>query len=134
MRDLVDRVGRRGAALLLFAVIDLIIGWSMLGPVGEQLRAVPAYRAAVAVAPPCVWAGVWITVGLICLSQSPRRRDWPGFAAAVAVKAVWGGCFLYSWLVFRVDRAWVGAVTWGLVAGLVFVISGWPEPRRRGAL
>jgi hypothetical protein len=126
---LARRIGRRGTTLLVFAVIDAIIGWSLLDPSVQPAR-VPAYRVTAAVAPFAVWGWLWIAVGLTCLGYAFVRTDRAGFAAAVSVKLVWSSCFFATSLFYGVPRAWLGGVTWGLVAALVFVISGWPEPRR----
>jgi hypothetical protein len=123
------RVGRRGAALLIFAFIDLVIGWSLLDPQTQaQAQALPAYQAMLAVVPLSVWGWWWITVGLVCVVHAFVQRDRVGYGAAIGIKVVWGGGFLASWLVYEAPRGWLGAATWGVFAALVYLISGWPEP------
>jgi hypothetical protein len=125
------RIGRRGAALLVFAFIDLVIGWSLLdGTAQAQARAVPAYAAMLAVAPFVVWGVAWVTVGAVCVVQAFARFDRVGYGAAIGIKVVWAGCFLASFLFFEAPRAWLGAATWAVLASLVYLVSGWPEPPR----
>lgn len=121
-------VGRRGAALLAFAFIDLVLGWSLLDATGHaQAEALPAYRAIREAAPLAVWGWAWLASAAACVIWAFRREDWPAFAAAVGIKLVWASGFLASWVVWDAPRGWLGAVTWGVIAALVFLISGWPE-------
>jgi hypothetical protein len=122
------RIGRRGAALLAFAFIDLVIGWLLLDP---QSRLIPSYRAVFAVAPPVVWALLWIGAGLIVGVHAFLRVDKFGFAAAILIKLLWALGLMASWLAYHAPRGWVGAATWVVLAGLVLIIAGWPEPPRR---
>lgn len=125
------RVGRRGAALLVFSFIDIVLGWSLIDSTTQaQAAALPAYRAAVEVAPLAVWGWFWIAVAAACAAGAVARADWWAFAAAIGIKLVWAGSFLASWLAFGAARGWLGAATWGVVAALVFIVSGWPEPLR----
>lgn len=124
------RVGRRGAALLIFGFIDEVVGYSLLDSQSRPTGS-PVYRALEYLAPYRVWAFVWISVGVVCAVQAFAREDWGGFASAVAIKVVWAGGFLAAWVLYGAYRAWVAAATWGILAALVYLISGWPEPRRR---
>lgn len=123
------RIGRRGAALLVFAFIDVVLGWSLIDPTTQaQTAALPVYRATVEVAPLTVWGCLWILVGLACMAQAPARFDGIGFGVAIGIKVVWAGCFVASWLVFDAPRGWLGAATWAVIAALVYLIARWPEP------
>lgn len=123
------RIGRRGSALLVFAFVDLIIGWSLIDPTGQaQARALASYRGMMAVCPLPVWGGLWILVGLVCAVSAFARRDAAGYFAAIGIKVVWAGCFAASWLIWEAPRGWLGAVTWCAFAALVYLIAGWPEP------
>lgn len=128
------RVGRRGAALAWFGLLDLVIGWSLLTP---QLAANPAalaqYRVLLRVAPLSFWGWAWIAVGVVCLAHVPARSDRLAFAAAIAVKAVWATGIAAAWVAYGAYRAWVSAAVWATFGLFVLLISGWPEPRpRRG--
>jgi hypothetical protein len=128
---LLARIGRRGTVLLLFGVTDWFLAWGLWDPEQQPPRA-SAYRGALAVAPFRFWAVTWAAVGVVCAVYAFRRIDWPGFSAAVSIKLIWAGCFAWSYFHYAMPRAWVGAVQWGLVAGLVYVCSGWREAGRDG--
>lgn len=121
------RVGRRGAALLFFALLDFIYAASLLSaPTGGP------YRFLTAILPLAAWASLWAAVGLLCLGQAFMRADRAAFAAAMLIKVVWGLVQLAGWLIADLDRGYVGAAVWLALAAFVHVISGWPEPPRRG--
>lgn len=122
-------MGRRGAALLIFGFIDEVVGYSLLDPHSRPIGS-STYRAIEYLAPYSLWSIVWIVVGVVCAVQALARDDRVGFACAIAIKVVWAGGFLASWVIYNAYRGWVGAATWGVVAALVYLISGWPEPRR----
>lgn len=123
------QTGRRGAALLVFAFVDFALAWSLIDPANAAVTAAqPSYRAMAEVAPLAFWGWVWVAVGFVCLAAALARDDRFGFGVAIGIKVVWSGCFVASWLAYDVPRAWVGAALWGVVAALVYLIAGWPEP------
>lgn len=130
-RRILRRVGRRGAALLVFAFIDVVIGWSLVDPsTRKETAALPTYAAVQQAAPLPVWGALWLAVAVVCTVYAFRWRDAPAYACAIAIKLVWAGGFLGSWAFYGAYRGWLGAATWGVVAALVYLISGWPEPGR----
>lgn len=121
------RIGRRGCALLFFALLDLVYAASLLGaPTGGP------YRFLASMLPMAAWAALWATVGLLCAVQAFMRSDRAAFAAAALIKVVWGVVQLIGWLIADLDRGYVSAVIWLALAAFVHVIAGWPEPVRRG--
>ncbi|HEV8653282.1 MAG TPA: hypothetical protein VG276_28785 [Actinomycetes bacterium] len=133
LRRLARRVGRRGAALAWFGLLDLVIGWSLLSP---SLAASPAalaqYRVLLQVRPLAFWGWVWIAVGLVCLAHVPARSDRLAFAAAIAIKAVWSSGIFAAWVAYSAYRAWVSGTVWATFGLFVLLIAGWPEPRHHG--
>jgi hypothetical protein len=130
VRAVALRVGRRGAALLSWAFVDVIVGWSLLDP-STQPRgpaAAAAYRAILAIAPYPVWAWLWIAIAAVCVGGAFAQRDAIAFGAAIGIKLVWAGGLLVGWLAYNAYRGWVAAATWLVLASLVAVIAGWPEP------
>jgi len=123
------RVGRRGAALLVFAFIDYVIGWSLLDPeLRAQTEVVPVYRALRDIAPLVVWGWLWLAVAVTCTVQAAARTDVWAYASAIGIKTVWSGGLAYSWVIFHAARGWVLASVWAVIAALLVVINGWPEP------
>lgn len=122
-------LGRRGAALLFFAILDLTFAWSLLDPQATVLvRMAPLYRVVVQTAPLWVWGLAWGVVGLLCAIQAWRRRDAVAFAAVIMLKITWGGAIAAAGLLYGAPRAWISATIYFSLAAFVGVISGWPEP------
>lgn len=128
MRRLLNRVGRRGAALLFFSLVDLLYGLSLANPPAEA-KLSPTVAFIRDVAPLNAWAALWAGVGIVCLAGAFMQHDRWAFAAAVALKTLWGGTFLAGWLFAGLERGWVSAVIWLAMAAWVLIISSWPEPR-----
>lgn len=124
------RVGRRGAALAAFGFVDAVVGWSLLDPATQPRGplAVSAYRAILAIAPYHVWAWVWLGVAVVCAVGACVQQDAVAFGAAIGIKLVWSGGLLTGWLAYHAYRGWVATATWLVLAALVAVIAGWPEP------
>lgn len=121
-----ERLGRRGSALLFFSMLDVIYAFSLANPPAEQ-RQSASMRWTADVAPLWLWATVWGVVGLICFVQAWMDNDRVAFAAAIAVKVVWGGLFIAGAIAVGLERAYVGAAVWLALAAFVAIISTWPE-------
>ena len=122
-------LGRRGAALLFFAILDLTFAWSLLDPENPALiRMAPLYRVIVQSAPLWVWGVAWGVVGLLCAVQAWQRRDAVAFTAVIMLKLTWGSAIMAAGILYDAPRAWVAAMIYLALAAFVGVISGWPEP------
>jgi hypothetical protein len=120
-RRLVDRVGRRGAALLFFALLDFVYCYALL----STPRPLVAFYAWMEhIMPLAAWAACWGLVGAICLVFAFLLYDTPAFMAAVALKVAWGLPPLFGWLAGSVERGYVSAVVWLGFAAFVFLIAG----------
>lgn len=118
------RIGRRGAALLFFAELDLIYGYSLaFPPRGIPPTATTRYFATLL--PMDVWAAMWIVTGLACLVCAFLRHDRFAYAAAIAVKVMWGGLALMGF--WFADLPPTAGAIWVSLAGLVWILSGWRE-------
>lgn len=124
-----SRLGFRGSALLFFAVLDFVFSFSYFNPPPEQ-RQTASLKYVADVAPLWVWATLWGVVGILCLVFAFRRQDKVAFAAAIAIKILWGGIYLGGALIAHLERAYVSAGLWLCIAGFVAIISAWPEPAR----
>lgn len=124
-----SRVGRRGAALLFFFLLDSVYAYGLLT---APRPLVPFYAWMAALMPLWAWAACWGAVGLICLAYVFRTYDTVAFMSAVALKVAWGGLALFGWLAGLVDRGYLSAVVWLGFAAFVFLIAGGipPAPTR----
>ena len=127
-RTLRHRVGRRGACLLFFALLDLVYAASLV-----HAPASDTYRFLNSLMPLTGWAAVWALVGAACAIQAFMLTDRIAFAAASALKVVWGLAQMIGWMFDAIPRGWVAATIWLAFAAFVQVIAGWQEPPRRGA-
>jgi hypothetical protein len=125
-----SRIGRRGAALLFFAVLDAFYCFGLLT---VPKPAAPFYAWMAEVAPLPVWAGCWGVVGAVCLLFAFRTYDTPAFIAAVALKVGWGLLSFFGWINGSVDRGYISAVIWLAFAAFVYLIAGGIPPAVRPA-
>lgn len=129
LRSVARRVGRRGAALLFFTVLDLVYAFGLL-TVPRPLP--PVYAWMQAIVPLWAWAGCWAAVGVACLAYAFLTYDTPAFVAAVSIKVGWGLLALLGWVSGVIDRGYVSAVIWLAFAAFVFLVAGGiPPPARR---
>lgn len=126
MPKLLRRVGRRGASLLFLALLDVVYAFSLAWPQAESERN-PSVLYIADLAPLWMWAGLWLSVGVVCLAGAFARHDRWAFTVAVGLKLLWGCTYLFGWLVGGLDRGWVAAVVWLGFAALFYLISTWPE-------
>lgn len=126
MRELLHAVGRRGAALLFFALLDMIYSYSLFNPAPEY-RTNPSFKFFQDLLPLPAWGTLWGVVGLICLFNAFRSSDKVGFAAAIGIKVMWGLVYVVG-AFYGLPRAYVSATIWLCLAGWVAIISTWPEP------
>lgn len=123
-RNLIHRIGHRGTCLLFFSLLDFVYAYSLFNPPREMTVALMFLRD---IAPLRVWGGLWLVVAVICLVSAFRIDDRWGFTAAMLIKVLWGGLYVYG-AFHGVERAYVSAAIWLCMAGWVFVISSWPAP------
>lgn len=127
MRRLIARVGRRGAALLFFSLLDLLYAVSLAQPPAEA-KLSPTLVFIQQVMPLPAWAALWTAVGVVCLVGAFIKHDRWAFTCAVGLKTLWGGTFLTGWIVADLERGWVSAVVWLAFAVWALIIGSWPEP------
>ncbi len=128
--SLARRIGRRGTALLFFALLDVIYAISLANPPSGQRRS-PTLIYIESLAPLGLWAALWLVVGIICAIGAFMKSDRWAFAAAMFLKLLWGTVFLIGWAVFGLERGYVSAAIWLAFSAYVYVLSTWPEPPER---
>ena len=122
-------LGRRGASLLYFAGLDVLYGWAVFNA-ASGIGQTATFEWFATIAPLQAWAGVWWAVAAICLYHAFQHHDRFGFIAAIGIKLLWGGGCVVGWLSADVPVSSVGI--WLGLAGLVWIISGWPDPDDNG--
>jgi hypothetical protein len=125
-KGLAQRIGRRGTTLLFLALLDAVFAGSLIHPQAEAARSA-ALRLISDIAPLWAFGLLWAVVGAACLVGAFRRHDKWAFAAAMALKVLWGGVYVFGWAIAGLDRGWLGGVVWWAFAAFVYVVSGWPE-------
>lgn len=118
---LLRRIGRRGAALLFFVLLDAVY---CVGLLAAPRPLVPFYAWMDGIMPLQAWAACWGVTGAICLAYAFRTYDTPAFMAAVMLKVAWGLLSLFGWLSGVIDRGYVSAVIWLAFAAFVHLIAG----------
>lgn len=114
------KIGRRGAFLLFLALLDFGYGYSLISVPVQQ-------RTLDLLLPWPLWGIIWAFVGVACLVNAFRSRDWIAFTLAAAIKGVWGLVMVRAWIYGQEPRGWVGAIIFLSFAFTVVVISSWPE-------
>lgn len=125
-KNLIRRVGRRGTTLLFLALLDVVFAGSLFHPQAEAARSAST-RFLADLAPLWAWGGLWLAVAALCTVGAFRRNDRWAFTAAMALKVLWGGVYIFGWAIAGLDRGWLGGVVWWAFAAFVYVVSGWPE-------
>lgn len=124
------KVSRRDAFLILFGVVFILIGYSLLSIPEEskpQLHAL--LRFALDVAPIEVYAWAWVGTGVLAvIGGLVHRLDWIGFAAAIFMPTIWSLAYWAAQIQDGVPRSWVGGTIYALMAGAIFLVSGMPDP------
>lgn len=123
------KVGRRGAALLFFTLLDFVYCYGLFT---APRPLVPYYAWMNDLAPLGAWAACWGLVGMVCLAYAAQIYDTIAFMCAAGLKVGWGLLALLGWMAGSVDRGYVSAVIWlGFAAFVVLIAGGIPPPPRR---
>lgn len=135
MREFLARLARRKRAsvLLLLGAIFVLNGYVLYDTAGILARsplAAQSYAAHLDVMPVKAWAWVFIVIGASSAAAGWSRRlpAWVGFAGLQALSAAWGLLFVASYFQTDYGRAWLGALQWANVAGVLAIIAGWDDP------
>lgn len=128
-------LGRRGAFLVLFGAVYLLVGYSYLTLSPVSVVAVRrSLHLALNVAPLTVWGWVWIAAGaaaVVCGVFCVGRKG-AGFATAVVMPALWAGVYLAGWLNNDIPRGWVSAAIYAALAGGVATVAGMSDSDELG--
>lgn len=125
-----QRIGRRGACLLVFGFIPAMTGAALfLQPKDRsgRPRTIPILEL---IAPAEVWSAIWIALGVATMVTSflSWKAQRIGFVLAYALPLFWGAALIVSWLTGRLVTGWIAALVYLGYCSLVVVIAGWEEP------
>lgn len=129
---LLDRLGRRGACLVLFGIAWLTQGAFLLGQ-GPH----PASHTGVFVLdlPWPAQSIIWAISGILAIVFGFRQKDdHPGWMGGVAGPLIYSCSYLVAGVTYATTSGAHGSATgpfgfiaWGALALLMGVISSWPE-------
>lgn len=128
-----QKIGRRGACLLIFGFVPAMIGASLfLQPEDRhgKSRVVPILSL---IAPDALWATVWVVLGvtaMICAFFGWRATR-VGFLLAYGLPLIWGAADFVSWAAGELPTGWVACFIYLGYSLLVVIVSGWDEPTER---
>ena len=118
---LLDRIGHRGAFLLLLGSAFIFYGIGVLA----QPYAYDIYPYKII--PWETWGYMWIGAGFISLFGAFRRLDRTSFTVATTASALWSIRWFNA--AFKMPHAglWATGFTWAVITGLILIVSTWPE-------
>jgi len=124
-----QRIGRRGACLLIFGFIPFCIGGALFVQPTDRTghpRTIPILEK---IAPAEFWSGTWMVLGLIAmvcafLGMEAKRR---GYLIAYTLPLIWGAGYIVSWLLGWLVTGWISGTVYLGYCLLVVVIAGWEE-------
>lgn len=125
-----QRIGRRGACLLVFGFIPFMTGAALfLQPTDRsgRPRTIPVLET---IAPAEVWSAIWMFFGavtMVCAFLGWKRQR-VGFILAYGLPMFWGAAYIVSWLTGRLVTGWIASLVYLGYCSLVVVIAGWDEP------
>lgn len=124
------RIGRRGAFLLILAVMDALTGWSLLDVPPAVYNQLTLLRHIPQDALALMWVLPAVVAAWFAFAKRTQRDAW-GFLACYVPPAIFGVIYFTSW--FPIGQLAAGTavrsavVYWGYSL-LILVAAGWPEP------
>lgn len=126
-----QRIGRRGACLLVFGFIPLMTGLALFVQPTDRSgrpRTIPVLEL---LARAEVWSALWILFGAVTMACAflGWRAQRIGFVLAYALPLFWGAALIISWLMGKLVTGWIASLVYLGYCSLVVVIAGWEEPK-----
>lgn len=127
---LTNRLGRRGAFLLLLGLLWCAIGYARLSGLasadGTFLQGLPNWAR----------GSAWLATGLVSAAYAwapPRFPDAIGFVALYIMPLITGGAYIVGWLMWIIGdnglpTGWLGAAFWFGFVVVIQIVAGWVEP------
>jgi hypothetical protein len=114
---LLHRVGRRGGALVAFALLCFVYSFAIIS--GWH----PAFAEDIIISIQD-FGWIWFGVGTISLIGAVLPRDEIAFAIDVFWVVAWICFILFRW---SGSFGWTEAISWGGLLLFLFISAGWPE-------
>ncbi len=131
---LIRTFGRRGVFLLMFGVIYLVMGTSVLLVDASRFTAIPLVGPFL---DHPLWGLMWLAAGITAIVNGAMRAwtrsDEIGFGALLIPPGAWSIFYATSTVVHLATRgdegrtAVSGFAVWALVWFVVVLVSGWPD-------
>jgi hypothetical protein len=118
---LLRRAGHRGAFLGFLTLLDCLYGYSLVSTPPVQ------FTGYYLLLPIHTLGWIWLGAGIFLSTGIFLRTDRLHFATASVVFVAWAGLFVNLWWQ-GLSRAWVSVVLWAAFAGIILIVSSWPEP------
>jgi|SRR5690242_7763832 len=122
-KSLARRIGYRGSFLAFLAILDYLYGYSLLITPKSQ-------HVDYLILPWNAWIAIWLSMGVILSFGVFAKRDRVHFGLAAAVKVLWAAALANLAFFRHMTAVWPSAVIFGCFAGLVVIVSWWPEVRK----
>jgi hypothetical protein len=126
LRRLSDSIGRRGAVLIVLAIVDVAYGSAITYArtvQGSDAVWWPASQDTLLFLPTEGWGWVWVIVGALLLTGVWHRSDRWQYSLASGLKACWACAAFTS----PVQGLWGVVSLYIGFAVVIFIVSGWPE-------
>jgi hypothetical protein len=124
-----QRIGRRGACLLIFGFISFWVGGALFVQPHDQAgrpRTIPLLER---IAPLTFWAVTWVVLGLVAMVCAflGWRAQSRGYLIAYTLPLLWGAAYFISWALGWLLTGWIAGIVYLGYSLLVIVIAGWEE-------
>lgn len=133
IRRLGNRIGFRGATLLLLAVVDFAYGRTFIAPDPGQVSVNRYLAQSIPWADPgtamWVWACLWWAVGAACLVGAFLHFDWWAYGAAVSLKGAYIAAIIIGGTK-GMPNSTARSIVWGGIACWVLIEAFRAEPHR----
>ena len=130
----VGQIGRRGAMLLVFGVLWMVVGVGVLDSSGVHAELLHERL------PSWVRGGVWVVTGALAVFYAfrpPGLSDRVGFASLYIMPAVRVLSYTMAWIDYFIPiggdgyaSGWRFAAVYAVMLAAVMITAGWPEPTR----
>jgi hypothetical protein len=139
--SLIRTIGRRGIFLVMFGLIYLVVGASVISIDQHRFADVSPDIGPFLDSP--LWGIMWIAAGLLAVVVGIYRfrrppADAMGFGGLLVPPAVWTIFYSLSLLVYLLTGGEFGRATaisgisvWTFVWSVILLVAGWPEAEQR---